>query len=359
MSFDNIINNSIEKEYYDFLDDSKDKNLININEQITSVNNDNNNDFKEKMGKIYWEHIEQNTFHLKQEIERIWYLMKKLSILLLLHNQGHYPLIFIKGKDTENLGNIFRGNFYGNFPFVAKVNKLMDYPEFRKIEWLFFLRNKYYMCVKLELFKVTEDNSTSILKKVKYEKKELFNEMKTHIKLSKKTIFDSIEALLKNEPINLVMYESGLINGKMEDIWDIITDFSKLSAIAPNNNFPANINLRKMQLRKKEPFTIKYKNELIECLMELNYREENPGWNKWLIICDYFKINSDEKEGKILFQLTKISNNLCQLTIVGKYFTPKNAEEFQEISQKTKYVIISVKDYFENFFSPNNFNESK
>ena len=48
---------------------------------------------------------------------------------------------------------------YGDFPFIAKVNKVNDYPEFKKIEWLFFLKNKYYMSIKLELFKVTEDNS--------------------------------------------------------------------------------------------------------------------------------------------------------------------------------------------------------
>ena len=342
MSFENTIINNIEKEYLDFLNDSNDKNSIND----ILENNNNNDEFKEKKGKIKWEHKEQSTFYVKHDIERIWYFLKKLDIILLIHNQGHYPLIYIKGQDTEKLGNLFKSNFFGKFPFIAKVNKLLDYPEIKKIEWLFYIKHKYYMSIKFELFKVTEDNSTSILSKIKYDKLELFKEINSDPKISNNKLFEKIEKILKNEPINLVMYESGLINGKMEDIWDIVTDFSKLSAIAPNNNFPPSINLRKLEFDKKEPFNVKYKNKLIECLMELNYKEEKPGWNKWIIICNYYKANPIEKEGNILFQLAKINNNLSQLTIIGKYNKPKTADETKEIKEKTKYAIISIKDYF-------------
>ena len=328
-------------------------NNLNITNPSTLLNNDNN-EFKEVETKIEWKHYEQRAYHLKPDIERVWFLIQKFDMLLLIHNQGHYPLIFTKGDDTKKIGNIFNGNLFGYFPFVAKVNKNQDFPEFKKIEWLFFLRNECYMSLKLELLKVTEDNSTTLLEKFKFETQEMFIEMNKVFFSQKPKIFCTLEKILENEPINLAIYESGLINGKMEDIWAIITDFSKLAAIAPNNCFPSNINLKNMKKGERVDFSFKEKNEIQEFFLELECREEKPGWNKWLIICNCFKKNQNSPEETLIIQLTKISNILCQFTILEKHFKAKNAEEFREISKKIKYIIISVKDYFDNFFSPNN-----
>jgi len=75
---------------------------------------------------------------------------------------------------------------------------------------------------------------------------------------------------LENEPINLVIYESGLINGRMEDIWEFITDFSKLSIVAPNNCFPSDINFKKLEKGQKESYFIRTKNGLIELTLEFS-----------------------------------------------------------------------------------------
>ena len=328
-------------------------NSINLRNNSTLTNNENS-EFKEVNKKIEWKHYEQVTSHLKPDIERVWLLVQKLDILLLIHNQGHYPLILTKGSDTKKIGNQFQGNLFGHFPFIAKVNKNLEYPEFKKIEWLFFLRNKNYMSIKIELLKVTEDNSTTLLEKIKFETQELFTELNKYFVENKTQLFSIIEKILENEPINLVIYESGLINGKMEDIWEFITDFSKLSIVAPNNCFPSNINLKKLEKGQKETYFIRTKKELKEFTLELECKEEKPGWNKWLIVSDIYSKNSNFKEGSLFIQLTKINNNLCQLTIIQKNFQAKNAEEFREISKDFKYIIISIKDYFDNFFSHNN-----
>ena len=46
---------------------------------------------------------------------------------------------------------------------------LLDLPEMKKIEWLFNKIYNGYSILSIELFKVTEDNSTVILKEVKFE----------------------------------------------------------------------------------------------------------------------------------------------------------------------------------------------
>ena len=347
MSENNLINNNYEKTNLEY-----NMNNLSINPSTisNSGNNNNNNEFIEANEKIEWKHFEQIVSHIKPDIERTWFFMQKLDILFLVHNQGHYPLIFLKGNDTKKVGNQFHGNLFGFYPFVAKVNKNKDFPEFKKIEWLLFIKNKYYMSMKIELMKVTEDNTTSIIETFKFENKEIFCELTKLYEKTKAKTFNIIEKMLENEPINLVIYESGLINGKMEDIWDIITDFNKLSAVAPNNSFPSNINLRKLKKGQKEEFSFRCKNILKDLVANLVCREEKPGWNKWLIICEFSLKNSDTKEGSLLIQLTKINDKLCQLTLIEKFFKAKNAEEISELSGKIKYTIISIKDYFDNFF---------
>lgn len=341
MSENNIINNNSEKTNFEY----------NMNNNNENSSNNNNEEFKEINEKIDWKHFEEYVGHIRPDIERVWYFIQRFDILLLVHNQGHYPLVFIKGNDTKKVGNQFRGNLFSFFPFVAKVNKNKDFPEFKKVEWLFLVRNKYYMSVKIELMKVTDDNSTTIIEKFKFDNKEIFFELSKFFEKTKSQLFNKIETILENEPINLAIYESGLINGKMEDIWDIITDLDKLSGVAPNNSFPSGVNLRKLNKGQKEEFSLRYKNKLEYFVANLVCREEKPGWNKWLIICEVSRKNSNTKEGSILFQLTKINNNLCQLTIIQKFFKAKIAEEIREIKDKIKYTIISIKDYFDNFFS--------
>ena len=53
-------------------------------------------------------------------------------------------------------------------------------------------------------------------------------------------------------------------------------------------------------------------------------------------------------------QLTKISEKECQLTLLTKYLENIENEEFNEITIKKKYLLNSLKDYFENFYSPSN-----
>ena len=341
MSENNIINNNFEKANFEY-------NMNSINE---NPSNNNNYEFKEINEKIDWKHFEQNVSHIKPDIERTWFFIQKFDNILLVHNQGHYPLIYLNGNDPKKVGTKFSGNLFGFFPFVAKVNKIKNFPEIKKIEWLFFVRNKYYMSIKIELMTVTEDNSTTIIETFKFVNKELFFELNKFFEKTRAQIFNKIEAILENEPINLIIYESGLINGKMEDIWDILTDFDKLSGVAPNNSFPSGVNLRKLNKGQREEFNFRYKNELLFLVIDLICREEKPGLNKWLIICEFSRKNSNSKEGRVLFQLTKINDNLCQLTLIYKYLKGKNAEEIREISKKIKYTILSIKDYFDNFFS--------
>ena len=207
------------------------------------------------------------------------------------------------------------------------------------------------MLLKLEFFKVTNDNSTVVLKKIKQEKEYLFSSVIKIMSQNESTLFPKVEQILEKEPINLLQYESGVINGQMKEIWDIITDFNKLTAIAPNNNFIPNINIKSMKIGEKTVASVIVNEKIKEFDFYLRVKDERPGWNKWLVILEVFV--EQKLDHSLLIQLTKINNKECQFTIITKFHKPLKTDKFKEISAKEKYLIISVKDFFNNFYSPN------
>ena len=337
------------------------KNYIPKNTNISAINLCNNNqqriqsipeqnDFFPLEGKFNWKYILTNSYHLDKDIERAWLLLKNFEILSFLCDLGNTSCINIKGKDTWKEGNEFKGKFYGIFPFIARVNMCLDLPEMKKIEWLF--KTNQYLIIKFELFKVTDDNSTVIIKELKFEsEKAKLDAEKKNYKLIENSLFQKLNKLLEKEPINLVKYESALISGKMKDIWDIVTDFNKITTIAPNNDLLPNINLRNMKINEKKEASLFYDNEIKYFDIALKYKEEKPKWNKWMLVYDVYSKSSQNANYTVVIQLTKINDNESQLVFIIKFFELVSNQQFKEITDKQKYLLFSIKDYFENFYS--------
>ena len=325
----------------------------NISENSIYENPNNGNTFIEPEIEIQWKNIFQDTYYFKHDIERVWIILRGFDVLSILSSQGHYPCIYLKGKDTWTKGNEFKGNIFGQFPFIAKVRNCSNLPEIKKIEWIINLKD-YYVLIIIELFKVTEDNSTVVIKTIKREIELTNDEEKARMIMIEKKLFEKIDKILETEPISLLKYESAIINGKMEDIWNIIIDFNKLTAIAPNNNYLPNISVKEMKVGEKKEASIFYNDEIRKFDITLKCREEKPGWNKWLIVYEVSGGNPIKiPKHIILFQLTKISNNTCQLALLTKYNEPIGTEEFKENDKKKKYLLLSIKDYFDHFYAPN------
>ena len=345
-----------------FNSEEKQKNKISIVDEENELTNNSfrepkieDNKFIKPDHKIIWNKNYQNSFHFKPDIERVYIIIRCFDLLSLMNNKGHYPTIPTKGNDTWKVGNEFKGNLFGIFPFLARVEENINLPEIKKIKWLFNIENKGYIMIKFELFKVTEDNTCVLFWKAKVECIEMikkFNEKYKGFQID--SLFLNVEELLESEPINLFQYESAIINAKMVDIWNIITDFNKITAIAPNNNCVPNINIGNMKQGEKISTTILDNNELNEVDITLEYKENKPGWNKWIFILLFScGITKNISKHRVLFQLTKINNNECQLSFTSKFHESIDNKKFREISKRKKYLLLSLKDYFDNFYSPN------
>lgn len=82
----------------------------------------------------------------------------------------------------------------------------------------------------------------------------------------------------------------------------------------------------------------------------MKYREEKPGWNKWVIVCDIFGEKIPRHTNFV--QATKIGNQKCQLTLMTKYIEHIDKKAFNEFVNSKKYILLSLKNYFDNFYSP-------
>ena len=71
--------------------------------------------------KSQWKLLGDHTFYFKQNIERIWDLIKTLDFLFVINNSGHYPFIIKNGSNVWNIGNIFEGKLFDIYETNSKV----------------------------------------------------------------------------------------------------------------------------------------------------------------------------------------------------------------------------------------------
>ena len=330
--------------------------IIENNLKLEMAINEKLEETEESLKKYDWKVLGDFTHHFRQNIERIWDIIKSLDYVFLLNNSQNYPIIFKKGSNLYNQGNIFEGKLFNEYEFKAKVIKEKIFSDIINIEWIFYLGNGEGFRLKMTLYKVTEDNSTVIYMKTKYipSPGESFI-LKIKEKFNEKDFVKTIEKLLKKEKVFFYQYESGLILGDLKEIWDILIDPTKLALIAPNNNcfVPININNVKVGDISKIGMSIKSIDGFLE--IKLDLKEQKEEWNKWVFGYSIlgggpFKVIRQA----VMVQLTRINKYETQLSVFTKILESINMKMLKQLSEKKKYVIASLKDYFENFSTPQN-----
>lgn len=338
-------------------------NTINLNikkemNQINQINQTSNEIFNEPKNPLEWKFKDEGTFHFKQDIERLWSIFRNFDLISLIDNKGHYPCILIKGENFWKEGSEFKGCLFDFLKFIGRVEKTINFHDMKKIQYLFDIENKGYFKLTFNLYKVSNDNTTVFDWKIKISDMKIYEQINNklnYINKINKEICSTIIETLDKETSNLVQYESAIINGKMNDIWGIIINYDKLSTIAPNNECFPSISFENLKVGDSAKIPYKTKDgKIIDLLIKLEVRNDKPCWNKWLIgFSSYSEAQNNMLLNTIMIQLTKISENKHQLSMITKFHVPTPCEIFKELSNRKKYVLYSIKDYFDNFYSPN------
>ena len=326
--------------------------IIENNLKLEIKKNNNIINIENIIKKNDWELLDDFTCHFNQNIERIWQIIKSLDRIFIPNNEI-CPVIIYTNSNIWNKGNIFGGKLFNLYEFIAKVIKLQMDSELKKIEWLLDLGNDNNVRLKINLYKVTEDNSTVLNIKLKYMSSMTLGEntiLKIKEKFKENNYINNIRIIFEKNYECLYQYESGIIPGKMDEIWNILTDYSKLISISPNNDIfiPLNIKNLKVGQISKIPIRIKNIEENVEIKFDLY--EENSVWNKWRY--GYSILGGSPFEvlkQSLLVQLIKINKNEAQLSIFTQIHGNATKQMMKNLSEKKLYVISSFQDYFENF----------
>ena len=118
-------------------------------------------------------------------------------------------------------------------------------------------------------------------------------------------------------------------NGQLKDIYNILIDSNKISAIAPNNEIMPNYNLKDLKIGEKTQVSITKEKIIQTADIVLKCRNINPSWNKWVIVLE-ISGGAPKKIPKhtSFLQLTKINNLECKIIMMNKYNEPVNCKEF-------------------------------
>ena len=297
-----------------------------------------------------WNIMLNLSHHFHQNIERVWPYFENLSKFLKSFKLDQK--IKVKEPKEDEIRNLIEGNFYDSV-YHAKILKFKNLSEFKKIVWIFYLENNEIFKIKINLYKITYDNSTVFDFKINYVPKLGQNLLDQLIpEVNGTQIFQEIESEIQKKFNAIYQYESCLIQGKLEEIWDILSDNSKLVLIAPNNEcfLPLNINNIKIGQINDLKININDKESVIKVKLDLLRKQTG---NKW-IFC-YTILGGkpfDILKQSLFVQLTRINNQETQLSIFTRIYENIKGDMVFYLSNKKKYVLLSLKDYFINFYSP-------
>ena len=286
----------------------------------------------------------QFSHNFKYSLERVWIFLNNISIISLISEDSHYHPIFEIGNEFK-LGSKFIGILFGKFPYKGTVNKIKEFPGYKKIKWIFNFENGGFLSFKIELFKVTEDNTSISLFtfKVNIKLKEQLLSSKENLNL----VLQRIDKILEESTVDLIQYESGVISGSMEDIWDFIANISKLKMIAPLIKFDGNENFKDSNCGDNLTFNLE--NQSKKIYSKILVKNKNEKWNKWICVVQIMKGEPKIPIQKLIVELTKINQSDCQLILLTKFDESINNDYIQSISEEKKYIINSIKDYLENY----------
>ena len=288
----------------------------------------------------------QYTYHFKQSPDRVWLILRDISIISLITSIENYHPINTKGIENYIVGSEFIGIILGKFPYTGKVLKVMEIPGYKKIKYGIQLQNGGYLILKIEVLKVTEDNTAIAIITVKInqifkENIEIFNE-KTFNENFKK-----IEKEIQKSLIDIIQYESGIIRGSMQDIWDFSTNPNNLKKIAPLIELDGDEEF--IQPNIGDNLIIYCNNHTEKIYIKVLVMDKKENWNKWIYIIQILGGEPKIPMQKIILELTKINQTDCQLSLLNKFDEPISNEIIQKLCEQKKYVIKSIKDYLENY----------
>lgn len=285
-------------------------------------------------------------------IDRVW------SFII---NPNYFKLIlpkdFTNYKLSQKTSSFCPGDEF-TFYWIAvsnihsKIISIMDYPMVKKLTLDISLNIGIYYRKTFNLFKISNNNTTLLKiilskmpnKKYDHENFISFTKLNPNLYVSH---FLNINKLVKLSYDNLFNSESIIVNKNMNDSWNIITDFQKISDFNPklgqNFIFKGDKYKQGSFVKCFHPETKKY------IFMTVKLVEKKINKNLWIYALETFGADIKYKKQEIQIRINRINDNKTQISLINIFKQVLTREYIENFRKKKNEIMKKIKEYINIF----------
>jgi hypothetical protein len=285
----------------------------------------------------------------EQNIDALWLYLKDLNNTIKAMNFFE-NLQFIKGNNTWNEGNIFSFNWIGLTRLEAECIAIKSTSNKKMIIWKAKGDIGITFYKTLLFYRITENNKTlvkSIISRTE-NKNELidFSSSRNYYLDTEFKILKNTSKLLNNMKKDIISYDSCIINVNYIKVWEFITDFKKLSEIAPDIGSKIEYSGEKLKVGSFLKYYIDALDKIV--FFKVTGVEMPKIMKNWIYKLEVIGVNVKNIPIYVENKVTIIDENKTQLSLLHKF--PYNTDQkfFEIFNIKKKEIMKNYVKYLEN-----------
>ena len=284
----------------------------------------------------------------EQNIDALWLYLKDLNNTIKAMNFFE-NLQFIKGNNTWNEGNIFSFNWIGLTRLEAECIAIKSTSNKKMIIWKAKGDIGITFYKTLLFYRITENNKTlvkSIISRTE-NKNELidFSSSRNYYLDTEFKILKNTSKLLNNMKKDIISYDSCIININYIKVWEFITDFKKLSEIAPDIGSKIEYSGEKLKVGSFLKYYLDALDKIV--FFKVTGVEMPKIMKNWIYKLEVIGVNVKNIPIYVENKVTIIDENKTQLSLLPKFPFNTDQKFFDFFSIKKKEIMKKYAKYLE------------
>ena len=196
----------------------------------------NRTHFPSEQDETYYFEI---SYLFSETIDRVWYCLRNISLISVVEPSLLSQVYLTKGKNFWIEGSEFKGYWVGVSGLKGTCVKVSNQLHEKYIRWEYDLDIQISFAKTIHLYSITNSDSTLCVLKVELlsvdegdvQYRPIPSENDSYVQLYTDLLI-KLDQYMKKTPVNLNNYESCIVNQRMEDLWDFITDLNKVTKVS-------------------------------------------------------------------------------------------------------------------------------
>lgn len=300
--------------------------------------------------------ILESTAYFITTLERLWSLIRDWKLILLFYKNNEFKLNVNSLEKSYIKGNVIEGTILDIIKFKVKCENVILTPFCKIIKWRIFL-NEYenpIASLKFFILKCTHKKNTILFYSKTKVKKSVFGILGStqencieNYTISMKSNLETMQKFLSESSFNLIQYESCLIETAPSNVWEFLETPSKIKNLAPLYCLDFTMESEKIELGRMLKIINCKKDGYVIFKVAKIIKGEN--WKKWMVKLNYMFSVPPLQISEVIATIQKVSKERCQVSVMHIFSSGVDIEILEKISCTKKYLLSSLKDFFENY----------